>query len=118
MKNKSFFASVKCAFNGVVAGFKSERNFKIYIIMVLIFLILNIILSSTMYDYIILLATACCSFSAEYINTSIERLVDVSGDEITEDFKFIKDVAAGAVLVSGVAFFGSQAIILISKLVG
>lgn len=116
MKNKSFLQSVKCAVKGASSGFRAERNFKIYMVIALVFLALNIITSSGLYDYIILLALACGAFSAEYINTAIERLCDSFCPEDDENVRFIKDVSAAAVLVTGIAFFGGEGAILISNL--
>lgn len=116
MKNKSFLQSVKCAVKGVTSGFRAERNFKIYTVIALVFLALNIITSSGLYDYIIMLALACGAFSAEYINTAIERLCDSFCPEDDKNVRFIKDVSAAAVLVTGIAFFGAEGAILISNL--
>lgn len=116
MKNKNFLQSVKCAVRGVASGFRAERNFKIYTGIALVFLVLNIITSSGFYDYIILLAVTCAAFSAEYLNTAIERLCDSFCAEKDKNVKFIKDVGAAAVCVSGIAFFGAEGAVLISNL--
>lgn len=116
MKNNSFLQSVKCAIKGVASGFRAERNFKIYMLILLVFLALNIITSSGLYDYIILLTLTCGAFSAEYINTAIEHLCDSFCPEVDKNVMFIKDVAAAAVLVMGIAFFGAEGAILISNL--
>ena len=76
MKNKNFFQSVKRAAIGFVSGFRSERNFKVYTVIVLVFL--------------------CDSFCSKK----------------DDDVKFIKDVAAGAVLAIGIAFFTAEGVIL------
>lgn len=116
MKNKNFLQSVKCAVKGMASGFRTERNFKVYTVIALVFLLLNIVTSSGFYDYIILLVLTCGAFSAEYINTAIERLCDSLCPDADKNVKFIKDVAAGAVLVAGIAFFGAEGAILISNL--
>lgn len=116
MKNKNFLQSVKCALRGLASGFCAERNFKIYIYIALVFLALNILTSSGLYDYIILLILTCGVFSAEYFNTAAERLCDRLCPDEDENVKFIKDVAAGAVLAMGIAFFGAEGAILISNI--
>lgn len=112
MKNKNFFQSVKRAAIGFVNGFRSERNFKVYLAIVLCFLALNIITGSGMYDYIIMLSLFCAAYSAEFINTALERLCNKICPDKDEDVKFIKDIAAGAVLAIGIAFFVSEGVIL------
>lgn len=116
MKNKNFFQSVKCALRGMKSGFSSERNFKIYIGITAFFVLLNILLRSGIYDYIIMIILVSAAFTAEYINTAIERICDRFCSEPDKDIGFIKDVAAGAVLTAGFAFFTVEGIILIPKL--
>ncbi len=116
MKNKNFFQSVKCALRGLADGFRAERNFKIYAVIALTFLALNIITGSGVYDYIILLTLTGAAFSAEYFNTALERLCDKLCTEKNCDVKFIKDVAAGAVLAVGIAFFGAEGAVIAKNL--
>ena len=115
MKNKSFWQSVACALRGIASGFHEERNFKIYIGIALVFLVLNILTSSGLHDYILLLVLSCGVFAAEYINTAVERLCDSFCTEENKDVKFAKDVSASAVLVMGVAFFGAEGAVLVSN---
>lgn len=116
MKNKNFWQSILCALRGMKSGFRSERNFKIYIGIALTFLVFNILLSVGVYDYLVLLALSCFTFATEYVNTAIERVCDHMCSENHEDIAFIKDVAAAAVLVSGFAFFIGEGLVLIPRL--
>ncbi len=116
MKNKNFLQSLICAFHGLKKGFRSERNFKIYIAISLTFLIFNILLSVGVYDYLIWFVLSCFTFATEYINTAIERVCDHMCSENHEDIAFIKDVAAAAVLVSGFAFFIGEGLVIIPRL--
>lgn len=105
MKNRNFGESLVCAFRGIVSGFRSERNFRLYIGIALVFLALNIVTSSGFYDYLLLLALSCGVFAVEYINTAVERLCDSFCTEKNDSVKFAKDVSASAVLVMGIAFY-------------
>lgn len=116
MKNKNFWQSVACALRGIASGFHAERNFKIYIGIALVFLALNIVTSSGLYDYILLLALSCGVFAAEYINTAVERVCDSFCAEENKDVRFAKDVSAGAVLIMGIAFFGAEGAVLVSNI--
>lgn len=116
MKNKNFAESIKCALIGIASGFRSERNFKIYMGIAAAFLTLNILTGSGVYDYIIWLALTCAAFAAEFINTAIERICDSLCPDRNDDVKFVKDVAAGAVLVFGIAFFGGEGAVLINNI--
>lgn len=117
MKNKNIFQSIKCAYRGIKSCFKQERNFKEYTVIALIFLLINILLAASPMEYIVFISLVCVTFSAEFINTAIERIIDKNANEINEQNKFIKDAAAAGVLISSVAFFISEGIILIPKLV-
>lgn len=117
MKNKNIIESIKCAIKGVKACYKEERNFREYTIIAAVFLIFNILLSARVWEYIVFFSLVAGAFSAEFINTAIERMIDKIDIEITEQNKFIKDAAAAGVLVISSAFFLSEAIILIPKLI-
>lgn len=112
-KNKNFLQSIRCAVRGLCDGFRSERNFKIYCVIAGIFLAANIALGASRYEYCFFIILAAMVFLAEYVNTAIERIVDTMGSEEREDYRFIKDVAAGAVLISGIAFFAVEGILLL-----
>lgn len=116
MKNKNFAESVKCALHGTSQGFRSERNFKIYTGIAAAFLLLNIATGSGIYDYVIWLALTCTVFAAELINTSIERICDALIPEKNDNARFIKDTAAGAVLITGIAFFGGEGAVLVNNI--
>lgn len=116
MKNKNIFQSIRCALRGMKSGFVTENNFKIYSVIAVVFLLINIIISAGVYDYVILVILICSAFAAEYINTAIERICDRFYDEKDSDIGFIKDIGSAVVLISGFAFFIGEGIIIISKL--
>ena len=115
-KNKNVLQSVKCASRGVKACYEEERNFRDYTIIASVFLFFNILLGSELWEYILFFSLAAGAFSAEFLNTAIERIIDTYFNEISETNRFIKDTAAAGVLIIGMAFFLSQALILIPKL--
>lgn len=113
MKNKTFFDSVKCAFNGLFHAFKTEKNYRRYLIIVSLFLIADIIVQVHYLAYIFEIISFFGACSTESLNTAIERLVDMEHKEIREEIRIIKDVAASAVLIWGFLFFGSGLFFLI-----
>lgn len=117
MKNKTIFQSIKYALSGMKLAFKEERNIGIYIIIGIIFLCFNIILKSSLLDYIIYIILCTLVFAFEYVNTAIERVVDKFIKTKNDDAKYIKDVAAAPVLLCGIAFFLIEGIILIPKII-
>lgn len=112
MKNRNFWESLKCAFRGLAKGYAAERNFKIYTVIAVAFLILNGLAGAGSVEYVLFVMLAASVFAAEYFNTAIERAIDRLGRGVNEDFRFAKDVAAAAVLVCGMAFFAGEGILL------
>jgi len=115
MKNKTFLDSLKCAAQGIVSGFKTEKNFKIYLIHVLISFPLNIFLGISFTQHLIYWTIIAGVFSSECFNTVIEKMCDMITTEYDEKIKFIKDVAAGGVLYWGLAFYILEIIFIVLK---
>ncbi|MBQ6182068.1 MAG: diacylglycerol kinase [Ruminococcus sp.] len=116
MKNKNIFQSMRCAFQGMKAAWKEERNFREYTAIYSVFFLLGLILGVSMTEFLIGFSLVCGVFAAEYLNTALERLLDTKFPEISADNKFIKDTAAAGVFILSIAFFISQGLILIPKL--
>lgn len=95
---------------------REERNFREYAVIAVVFLIFNILLSVSLWEYIVYIILVSAVYSAEFINTAIERIIDKYSGEINEENKFIKDSAAAGVLVFAIAFFIAEGFILIPKL--
>ncbi len=53
-------------------------------------------------EWAVLIVTVCAVLCSELLNTAMERLCDLYTTEENKNIKFIKDVAAGAVLVFAV----------------
>ena len=104
MKNKTFIQSIICAIKGFIYTLKTEKNYRYYATITLVFLIINIIVKVEFYCYIFQIFTSLGVFSCECINTAIEHLCNKMTMEIDAEIKFIKDIAAGAVFV-GVSSF-------------
>lgn len=115
MKNKNIFQSMRCAFEGMKAAWKEERNFREYTAIYSVFVLAEVLLGVSAVEFLIGLALVCGVFAAEYLNSALERLIDTRFPEISDDNKFIKDTAAASVFILSIAFFISQGIILIPK---
>lgn len=116
MKNKTMYASVICAINGLKLAFREEKNFKYYAFIATIFFILNMLLKANTLELIAFIILCAGVFGAEVLNTAIERLANKVQSKLDDDIKAVKDVSAGSVLILGIAFFIIEAIILIPKL--
>lgn len=113
MKNKTFFDSVCCAWRGMRYAFKTEKNFAIYIGIAMFFFIINLILHVKTEYYMPYLLGCGGVFSAELTNTAIEHLSNFSSEELHDEIKYTKDIAAAAVLFFGFVYFAIEAIIIV-----
>jgi len=79
---------------------KSERNFQIEVaaLFVNIFLIFYLRLSA--FDTVLVLAASLAVLAAETFNTAIEKLCDFIQPEFDKKIGFIKDISAGAVMMT------------------
>ena len=106
MKNKKFLKSIYCAIKGLIFAIKTEKNYKYYLVIDILFFILDLFVlkadKSIWLGYII---TSAGVYAFECINTSIEHIADFISKEIHPEIKVIKDMAAAGVLCFGIAFF-------------
>ncbi|MGC8971107.1 MAG: diacylglycerol kinase [bacterium] len=99
-KARSFTESVDLAIQGIVSAFKKERNFRLDILFAGIVILCGIILNFTRVELAILFFVVTLVLSAELFNTAVEKLLDVVNDKFDPRIKFVKDVSAGAVLIT------------------
>ncbi|MBR6323201.1 MAG: diacylglycerol kinase, partial [Lachnospiraceae bacterium] len=117
MKNKTFREAVCCAVRGLIYAFKTERNFLRYLVIAAVFLAANLGLRVPLLAHIIYIVTICVTFAFEVVNTAIEHICDSFSGEVRPDIRLIKDLAAGAVLMSSLSFFISEIIFLTIQIV-
>lgn len=116
MKNKTFLDSIKCAIQGIRSAFKTEKNFKIYLLHVLFTFPLNIFLGVSITQHLIYWTIVSGVFSSECFNTMAEQMCDTFTMEYHEKIKIIKDISAGGVLCWGLAFYLTEIIFIVSYL--
>lgn len=98
-KMKKIRNSFKYAIEGIWISFKTERNMKIHIFIMILVIIAGIILKINKSEWIICIILFAIVIGSELFNTSIETIVDMVMPEKNEKAKIAKDVSAGAVLV-------------------
>ncbi len=99
---KNLIKSFGYAFKGIFTAIKTERNMRIHItcmVYMFFFLFAFDFFEITRTQTAILFIACGLVMGAELINTSLEAVVDMQGDEYTHLGKVAKDCAAGAVLV-------------------
>ena len=112
MNDKGFFISrlqsILIALEGIKSVFVTQQNARIHAVFTLAVFLFAWLLQLPRGDWISLLLTVGLVWTAEIFNTAIEVVVDVVSPEPHPKAKLIKDVSAGAVLLS----------VLVSILVG
>lgn len=91
------------AFRGLFAMLRSERNFQIELAAAAVNIFLIFFLKVRGTDAAVLLLTCATVLSSEIFNTAIEKICDIIQPEYDQRIKFIKDAAAGGVLLLSIA---------------
>lgn len=104
---KDFFASrarsFRYAFHGWGYVLRTQRNAWIHSVIATAVFFVGLWLRLPARDWAVIILTAALVFSAEFINTSIEAVVDLATEEHHPLAKIGKDVGAAAVLVAALA---------------
>lgn len=115
MKNKKLINSFKYAFKGIVSALLSERNMKIHVNIMALVIIFGFILNISVGEWFVCIICFAIVISAEMFNTAFEQMVDIAMPEKDPRAKFVKDVAAGGVLVMAIASAVIGLIIFVPK---
>lgn len=99
---KRFLRSLHNAYRGINHAFLTERNIRIHLLMFVLVLIAAYILDISKIEWLLILVISAMNFSMELSNTAIERLADKVSPEYDFKIGMVKDVMAGAVLVSSI----------------
>ena len=105
------------AWAGIKSCFKSESNFRIHLIAALATIIFSLLLNISATEWIAICFCIAFVITMEMMNTSIEKLCDVVYTELHPVIKSVKDIAAGAVLISAVFSLITAAIIFLPKII-
>ncbi len=115
MKNKKLINSFKYAFKGIISALLSERNMKIHVNIMALVIIFGLILNISVGEWFVCIICFAIVISAEMFNTAFEQMVDIAMPEKDPRAKFVKDVAAGGVLVMAIASLVIGLIIFVPK---
>lgn len=117
VKTKKIANSFKYAFQGFVSSFKTERNMKIHIFIMLLVIIAGIVLNINKYEWIICIICFALVIGAELFNTAIETTIDIVMPYKNEKAKLAKDISASGVLILAIASAIIGLIIFVPKIV-
>lgn len=110
--------SFGCAIHGLCRFFKTEHNLWIHLVAAVLVVILGLLLRLSRMEWVAIIVVIAMVMSAEAFNTCIEKAMDHLYPEEHENIRYIKDLAAGAVLITAAAAAIAGLIIFIPKVVG
>lgn len=94
--------SFNYAIRGLITAVSEERNMKIHYAVALLVLFASLFFDLSKVEYMALFITVVLVIVSELFNTAIEKFVDLVSPEYNENAKIIKDVSAGAVLLTAI----------------
>jgi diacylglycerol kinase (ATP) len=97
------FSSFRHAFVGLIYVIRTQKNAWIHIIATFCVILMAFWLHLSTQDWAILILTISAVWTAEFINTALEAVVDLASPQKHPLAKVGKDVGAAAVLISALS---------------
>ena len=116
VETKKLVNSFKYAGEGFVKSFKTEKNMKIHIFIMILVILLGFIFKINVSEWMICIILFSIVIAGELFNTAIETVVDIIMPQKNEKAKIAKDVAAGAVLILAIGSVIAGGMIFIPKI--
>jgi diacylglycerol kinase len=105
--------SFKYAFNGVAAFLYTEPHARIHAVATVLVIALGVWYSLSAPQWIAIVMVTGMVWITEMLNTIIEKMMDHLSPEYHPRVKWIKDVAAGAVLIAAIVAVVTGAVIFL-----
>lgn len=103
MKQQNLIESFNSAIEGFIYVFKTQRNMRLHFLLGLAALLMGIFLNFTYIELIVLCLTIAFVLFSEMLNTAVEHTIDLIKEEFHPLARIVKDICAGAVLLSAMA---------------
>lgn len=108
---------LRYAFSGIVIAWREERNFRLQILFGILTIILAWLINISRTEFLIIIGMIGLVLASEVLNTALEELCDKFQPTHDPHIAKIKDLGAGAVLVSSTAAFIVGCIIFVPYLI-
>ncbi|MGB3136186.1 MAG: diacylglycerol kinase family protein [Nodosilinea sp.] len=97
----NLFISFRYAWQGITYAFRTQRNFRIHVVVGSLAISLAVLLNLTPVETAVIILTCGGVLTLELINTALESVVDLTVQQTYHELaKIAKDCAAAAVLIS------------------
>ena len=113
---KARVKSFRYAWEGIVSFFRSEQNAQVHLVVTILVAILSLTLKLANWEAIAVVFSVALVWVAEMFNTVVEKTMDHISTATHPQVKMIKDIAAGAVLITAIAALIVGCIVFIPKL--
>ncbi|PIR47609.1 diacylglycerol kinase [Candidatus Uhrbacteria bacterium CG10_big_fil_rev_8_21_14_0_10_50_16] len=101
-RRSSFLSSIRHALRGVYVVFKDEKNFRVQAFFAVLILCAATLLHVRVWEYVLLLLLSSAVLILELFNSVIERIADGLKPRLQPIVRDIKDLMAGAVLLTAI----------------
>ncbi|MDY0904336.1 diacylglycerol kinase family protein [Pedobacter sp. CFBP9032] len=120
-ENKKFsiidrIRSFKYAFNGLKLFFRDDHNGRLHLFASIVAIMFSWLLKISAMEWVVILVVITAVIATEMVNAAIEKLADVVSPNYHPKIKIVKDLAAGAVLMTAFLALAVGGIIFIPKL--
>lgn len=106
MKPKNFLDAMNCAAEGIIHALKKELHLKVHFIIFIFVVLMSLFFNLSLSDFCFVIILSAIVIMAELFNTAMEYTMNILTKDFHIEVKYVKDIAAGAVLfVSFLAFF-------------
>lgn len=105
---RKWIESADNAIEGIIHAAQSQRHVRYHLYSAFAVLVFSYTLGVSRTDFLIISIAVILVFLAEMLNTAVEYIVDMVSPDFNEKARAVKDVAAGAVLITafGAAVLG------------
>jgi diacylglycerol kinase (ATP) len=109
--------SIRFAIEGINSFFNSEHNAIVHLLATIAVILVSITLRLTTSEWLFVVSSVAMVWITELLNTAIEKAMDLISTETRKEIRFIKDVAAAAVLIASLNAIVTACFIFIPKFI-
>jgi diacylglycerol kinase len=102
MEKRKFHQSAWLALKGIASGISKERNIKIQMVIGIAVIVVSLLLKISTTELAIIISISFLVIVLEMLNTGLEKLFDILRPDYDRDIGKVKDMIAGAVLMSAI----------------
>ncbi|MBR0385160.1 MAG: diacylglycerol kinase [Erysipelotrichaceae bacterium] len=97
---KSIIGKFRYAWNGFIHGLKYDRSIRVQCVLAAGAIAVSLLLHFSAEELAIVMLFCALIIGLEFVNSSIERIMNLEEPEISKSVKHIKDMAAAGVLTA------------------